>query len=375
MAKKFLPHMRSGLRALLASASVAFGGFKVAAAATQPDAPEQDTASLQQTLIPQNSAMQAGRDFFQLAYPLLKRNEGLRLDAYLDSVHKVTIGIGCNIQDAPEVAKEMVRKGEITFYHKKRKMTSAQFDAFIKTIKTKTKAQLAEYTMNEADAIKLSRETFAAMYQRVTERFAKPDGKLPGIDFEQLPVFLKIAVMDTIYNVGETRFFNTFPKCNKALREGNYSMAFVQLRLSNAPASRAFRKDALAVCYAVQMMYQKDCEKYGTQNVHPHDSIFYLSGFLRSLSEKDTYKPKAGKNKGKQVINAWERARFFDDVADVWATILYPQDSHLQHTLRIQELKDTWNSMERIHNRVAAERKAKETSCSVRPKRGQGLSK
>ena len=185
----------------------------------------------------------------------------------------------------------------------------------------------------------------------------------------------KIAVMDTVYNVGETRFYKTFPKCNKALREGNYSMAFTQLRLKNSPASRAFRKDALAVCYAVQNMYQKDCEKYGTEYIHPHDSIFYLSGFLRSLSEKDAYKPKTGKSKGKQVINAWERARFFDDVADIWASILYPEDSHLQHMLRIQELKDTWNSMERIHNEVEAERKAKKTSCSVTPKRNSGLSK
>ena len=90
---------------------------------------------------------------------------------------------------------------------------------------------------------------------------------LSGIDFSAVPTYLRVAIMDTAYQLGEKKF-NKYHLFETALRQGDYMTAFQELAVNQTNkatkhfknaglARRGFRKDFLGFAYMVHKNWPK----------------------------------------------------------------------------------------------------------------------
>jgi len=231
-------------------------------------------------------ALDQGRNLYDQAKGLLCLNEGCRTNCYRCSEHKVTLGIGSNLQDFSFVLRclnlPLIRPKEDG---RREALMGDKRDQLCTQFASMTDEEIEKITMLPKHAEQLSRETYAYFYEKMAQRFAKtaPEyvslkGKttktskmLSGIDFSTLPLYLKVAIMDTAYQLGEKKF-NKYHLFETALRQGDYMKAFQELAVNQTSqttkhfknpglARRGFRKDFLGFAYMISKNYPKLTDK------------------------------------------------------------------------------------------------------------------
>ena len=359
-------------KGLLASATIFFGGAKSSA-----EAPQAETNST--PIVAQTDAKQLGRDLYTLAEPLLILNEGKRLTLYRCNAKKATIAIGCDLQDFPTLAKDL----NVTFFKttgkQTQRLTPMQRDILLANLPNLSKSELSRYSITEEDALRLSKETYAYFYDRLIQKFAKPnyayvsrngvtektDTLLAGVDIKEVPTLLQMAIMDTLYQLGETKF-EKYHLFETALREGKYETAFHELAVNctNAPlkkykdngsARRGYRKDFLAAAYRLQQSYLANPQ---AMEGPAEDFVFELVQRARVL---------AGGGRYHSLINEVERKAAFETIVPVIMDMYYPKATKEYRDTRSAELLNFWTEAEAIYKRYSQQNTPSQKKTASRP--------
>ena len=144
---------------------------------------------------------------------LLELNEGKELTFYrLDG--KVHVGIGCNVQDNPHIAKDIKLKIYKQMGNKKVPLDDAEFKKFFEQLTTLSDTELKKYSIENDEAYRLLKATHADFYTEATSIF-----KRLGVNFSKLPVGIQIGIMDTIFRVGKNSFRKGFPNAKGKIQE------------------------------------------------------------------------------------------------------------------------------------------------------------
>ena len=364
---------------LLAGMLTFFGGKAKADSTSHsaPATPSSITATSTQTNLPAKPnfaceiysyainpevARAQGRLLFDRTKHLLKLNEDLKLQCYRDNVDKATLGLGCNIQDFSQILKDLniplIWRDDAKHSHA---CLGAERDDICARLAKMSKAELARISILPQHVEPLARETYAYFYERVSNIFAQPDiqwvsknGKttattniLTGIDFASTPYYLQAAVMDTFYQLGETKFTKQYHLLNTAIREGKYAEAFAQLAVNRTDkttqkykdegsARRAFRKDVLGWAHTIA----KDHPKYTAND------------FVTKLASDIDIKVSPKKYNG--VINQIEKNAAFRCTIPFIVDQFYSDLSPKQQAQKKVDLMAKWNAAQKNLREVKA---------------------
>lgn len=154
---------------------------------------------------------------------------------YLDSLGKVTVGIGHLIPNKQLVSMVTMYKvvnklpGQMATSQDKQK----EYDTIAKQkigYKAEWYAKHTTLTMKDADCTALLNKHVASFYKELTNLYKKSNG-YPD-DFDKLDKNIQMALFDMIFNLGANRVVAKFPLFDKALKAGDWKKAATE---SNRP--------------------------------------------------------------------------------------------------------------------------------------------
>jgi GH24 family phage-related lysozyme (muramidase) len=158
----------------------------------------------------------------------IEEYEGKINHLYLDSVGKVTVGIGHLIPDRNSVttvplfhAKNGVATKPATPQEKQK-----EYDTIAKLNKGYKASWYGKHTtllIKDSDITTQLNKHIASFYQELTNIYKKSSG-YPD-DFDKLPKNVQIALFDMIFNLGAHKIVNVFTSFDKAVKAGDWKKA------------------------------------------------------------------------------------------------------------------------------------------------------
>lgn len=158
----------------------------------------------------------------------LKEYEGKLNHLYLDSLGKVTVGIG-------HLVANRTAMGPIPMFKTKNGVATQaattqekmnEYDTIAKLSKGYKASWYGKHTtliMKEADIKNLLEKHIGSFYKELTTIYQKSKG-YPD-DFDNLPKNVQIALFDMIFNLGANKIVNVFQSFDTAFKAGDWSKA------------------------------------------------------------------------------------------------------------------------------------------------------
>lgn len=190
----------------------------------------------------------------------LEEYEGRYNHMYLDSLGKVTIGVGHLIESRSAVSG-------IILYHTKNTIPTSlasikdkqdEFDNVLKQKKNYRASWYRQYTkliMKDAD-INIQRDKHInTFYTELCGMYNKSKGY--SKDFDDLPDEVQLALFDMIFNLGQTKLRKLFTKFNDAIKNEKWDEAAKQCNRPDVnPARNAYVKNLLTTAHAKAQVKQ-----------------------------------------------------------------------------------------------------------------------
>ena len=209
-----MPFTRRGFLGLLASA-----GIFAAEARSLPQSkasPAKPAAKpVQRTTTLPSSDLLKGRLLIDSYLPILKVNEGEKLNFYHKPGDKVTVGYGTNVESNPSYLSD------VTIYYRGKPLMPAGKKVFLATMAKKNQTDLAQYTITAEDAKKMAIRGMRDSIPKLAKVFATP--KNPA-SFYGLPLCMQALCLDIFYNVGSANF-EKFKKFKAAIQRQDFDTA------------------------------------------------------------------------------------------------------------------------------------------------------
>jgi GH24 family phage-related lysozyme (muramidase) len=160
-----------------------------------------------------------------------KQFEGSVNHMYLDSVGAVTIGVGRMLPDSAAAAElDLVRNGDDAPAGAQEKI-----DEFA-TVLGKTRGKLASY-YKQYTTLHLIEATIDALLTEDLTRFVgRLAARLP--EYDSYPVSVQEALLDMVFNLGETGLMDKFPKFIAAIQRKDWKAAADQCNRVGIAGSR-----------------------------------------------------------------------------------------------------------------------------------------
>lgn len=169
-------------------------------------------------------------------HPAVKRQVVEKIEAYegrvdhfyLDSVGKVTIGIGHLVSTRTAVSSirmYVVKNGEAATIGSEQDKQS-EYDNVLKQqagYRASWYKQHTKLVMKHDDIDRLMDVHISSFYRNLINIYRRAGG-YPG-DFDEFPQKVQIALLDMIFNLGPRRLINGFPAMNGYIKAGNWSGA------------------------------------------------------------------------------------------------------------------------------------------------------
>lgn len=160
---------------------------------------------------------------------------------YLDSVGKVTVGVGHLIPNKMAVSAVVMYKlinklpGTLATLQEKQK----EYDTIAKQKRGYKAEWYAKHTtliMKDTDSTALLNKHVDSFYKELTTIYTKAKG-YPD-DFDKLDKNVQAALFDMIFNLGAHKITTNFPRFDKALKAADWKMAATE---SNRPQLSSLR--------------------------------------------------------------------------------------------------------------------------------------
>lgn len=154
--------------------------------------------------------------YLDQAIERLKEFEGSVPWMYLDTIGKVTVGVGSMLPDSRAA-------GLIPFMVGERAATSEEIAAEFARVSALTKGKGAAFYRKKG-GLRISEETIQGKLREVLEGF---EGYLRSHirGYEQLPDRAKLALLDMVYNLGPGKLFHEYPRLIAAVEKGDWAAA------------------------------------------------------------------------------------------------------------------------------------------------------
>ncbi len=165
----------------------------------------------------------------------LKEFEGSVPWMYLDTVGKVTVGVGSMLPDARSA-------GMLPFSAGKRAATAEEIEKEFERISALTKGKPAAF-YRKSGGLRLPDQAIDAKLRDVLEGF---EGYLKAhiAGYDSLPEAAKLGLLDMVYNLGPGKLFHEYPKMIAAVEKGDWAAAArASLRRGPSAARNAWTKD------------------------------------------------------------------------------------------------------------------------------------
>ncbi len=172
--------------------------------------------------------------YLDQAIDRLKEFEGSVPWMYLDTVGKVTVGVGSMLPDA-RVA------GTLPFLSGERHATAGEIAEEFARVSGLAKGRAAAF-YRKANGLRLGEETIEGRLREVLEGF---EGYLRTHihGFDAIPDVTKLALLDMVYNLGPGKLFQEYPKLIAAVEKGDWATAAAAcLRRGPSAARNAWTK-------------------------------------------------------------------------------------------------------------------------------------
>lgn len=154
--------------------------------------------------------------YLDQAIEQLKQFEAFVPWMYLDTVGKVTVGVGSMLPDA-RVA------GTLPFQTGERAATAEEIAKEFRRVSALAKGRAATF-YRKAGGLRLAEK---AIDDRLTEVLEGFEGYLRDHvgGYDELPDGVKLALLDMVYNLGPGKLFQEYPKLLAAVAEGDWAKA------------------------------------------------------------------------------------------------------------------------------------------------------
>lgn len=173
--------------------------------------------------------------YLDVAIGRLKEFEGSVPWMYLDTVGKVTVGVGVMLPNARSA-------GGLPFLVGERNATEEEIAAEFARVSGLAKGKGAGF-YRRRDGLRLSDESIEQRLRDVLEGF---EGYLREHvnGYSELPDAAKVALLDMVYNLGPGRLFREYPKLIAAVERGDWvAAAKASFRHGPAPARNSWTKE------------------------------------------------------------------------------------------------------------------------------------
>ena len=187
------------------------------------------------------SAVAIGSDVHKEVVAKLEEYEGRASHFYLDSVGKVTVGVGHMILNRTLVARIQMCKGTAagpgqaaTFEEKQQEYD--RIAAQPRGYKASWYEKHAILIMRESEINSLRDHHIAEFYGELTRIYSRARGCKS--DFDQFPKAVQLALFDMIFNLGAKKLVSTFVQFDRRIREANWSKAAEGCSRTQVSASR-----------------------------------------------------------------------------------------------------------------------------------------
>lgn len=179
----------------------------------------------------------------------IEEYEGRIDHLYLDSVGKVTVGVGHLIPNRLATASIKLHKAVngLPTQPATPKEKEDEYAAIVKQkkgFKASAYKQYASLMMSAAEIDRLRDAHIDTFYRELTILYRKKRG-YPN-DFDSLPKDVQLALFDMVFNLGATKIVSTFPTFDRYLKKGDWAQAALA---SNRPqvslARNRYVKDLL----------------------------------------------------------------------------------------------------------------------------------
>jgi len=163
----------------------------------------------------------------------IKISEGSISHMYLDTVGKVTVGVGNMLPDAAAAKK-------LAFVNRtsKKKATDAEIETDFNTVKKQPKGLIAS-SYKKHTKLDLPATEIDKLLEKRIEEFKK-GLKLKFPKFDSYPVTAQMAMLDMAFNLGINGLVTKFPSMKKAIDKLDWSTAAKE---SNRPQVSKTRND------------------------------------------------------------------------------------------------------------------------------------
>lgn len=171
----------------------------------------------------------------------LEEYEGRVNHLYLDSVGKVTVGVGHLIPNRIAVGSINLYKvqnnlpGQLASLQEKQ----TAYDTIAKQPKGYIASRYKQYTklvMKDTDINALRDKHLDSFHTELTNIYRKSKG-YPD-DFDKLPKKVQLALFDMIFNLGASRIVNTFTNFDQAVKAGDWKKAAEQCNRPQVSGAR-----------------------------------------------------------------------------------------------------------------------------------------
>lgn len=173
--------------------------------------------------------------YLEQAIGRLKQFEGSVPWMYLDTVGKVTVGVGSMLPDARAA-------GVLPFLLGERAATAGEIAKEFVRVSALAKGRAAAFYRGEGGP-RLAEKTIDERLGEVLEGF---EGYLRAHigGYDRLPDGAKLALLDMVYNLGPGRLFQEYPKLLAAIAKGDWATAAAaSLRRGPGAARNAWTKE------------------------------------------------------------------------------------------------------------------------------------
>ncbi len=173
--------------------------------------------------------------YLDVAIARLREFEGSVPWMYLDTLGKVTVGVGVMLPNARSA-------GGLPFLIGERNATEEEIAAEFARVSGLAKGKVAAF-YRKADGLRLSDEAIDERLRDVLEGF---EGYLREHvkGYGGLPDAAKVALLDMVYNLGPGKLFREYPKLIAAVERGDWSSAAkASFRHGPAPARNSWTKE------------------------------------------------------------------------------------------------------------------------------------
>lgn len=200
----------------------------------------------------------------------IERLEGRVDHFYLDSVGKVTIGVG-HLVASEAAAAELPLYIPRTFGWWLRKATKEEKCAEYQFVllnapesfhryKASYYKQFTRLIMLDEDIEELLLNHINSFYDELCQLYNRKNGFYR--DFDELPVEVQMALFDMIFNLGMTNLRTSWPKFNGAIKIEDWKTAAAESRRSQvSPARNRYVRDLLLMAYQKEAGFEADRSK------------------------------------------------------------------------------------------------------------------